>query len=119
MPLAKVAGAVAAITQNIAVQGFDSLRRRSIRVAGCSKASACQSTEDRGATDPANGMADTCIVKSCALSCQCINVGRLYDWVAIASQRAGGLVVSEEKYDVRRLFRFCFRSITDVNQRMQ
>jgi hypothetical protein len=40
------------------------------------------------------------IFKPCALLCQRIDVGRPDDWVSVAPQRAGRLVVSKEEYDV-------------------
>ena len=105
VPLSKISGAVSVLTQQIGIQCFNGVRTCQFGCRWRSIGATGQPRKNGRAADPADRVADECVFESRATRCQFVQMGRLHDRVAIASQRAGGLVVGEEENDVRALRR--------------
>ena len=100
MPLAEVTGAVTVLTQQVGIKRFDGFGASQLGRGGRSIGAAGQPRQNRRTTDPANRVADKRIFKSCTTRCQFVQMRRLDDRVAVATQCACGLVVRKKENDV-------------------
>ena len=100
MPLPKVPGPVAVLPQDVGIQrrdgfwlGFVALPRRSIRPTR-------QATQNSCTTHPTNRMTHESVAETRAAFGQGIDIRRLDDIVAVATNRARGLIIREKEDDV-------------------
>ena len=101
VPFTEESGAIAIGSQEIRIQLPHRLRRGTVRVGRRTKGSSHQPTENRSAAHPTNRLANMRVGKSRALLGQSIQMRRLRQWMPIASERAGGLVIGKKENNVR------------------
>ena len=101
MPLAEVAGSVAVLPQHVRVQSRHGIRSGLITIPDDSEAASSHARQDRGAAHPADRMTDERVVETGPSLSQRVNVRSLHDIVAVAAERACGLIIGEEENDVR------------------
>ena len=81
------------------------------------KAASSKASENGGATGPANGVADECLLKTSAAFGEGIDIGRFDDGISVAAKGADGLVVREKEDDIGLFCRDGSKSDHDGQER--
>ena len=105
MPLPKETRTIADLPQQVGIEFLHRFGSSQIPLPRCAVGAACQPRKDGRAAHPANGMAHHGLRKPRSSSCECIYVRGLNERMPIAAEGGSGLIIREEKDDVRRTLR--------------
>ena len=100
MPLARKPGPVPGLAENARVEMLDRLGGGEVVLPGGSETPPGQPGQNGRPADPTNGLTDEGVGEARALGSEPVDIGRLGQRMSIATERAGGLIVSKEEDDI-------------------